>query len=181
MPFWTWSERAFRPLRPAHWPRDCARGSYDIREVDLIDRETMVATLRRVGRKGPIPCDTDGCAIKIGGTLEADRIIVGRMVKSGEICTVTLKMLDVQTETVVKEAIARREGPLAQQLDEILDDLVEVLLPAPKKSHKWVWAVVGTVVAGGAGTAVVLSRGKEEVKPPPEPSELPEPPDRPKV
>ena len=97
--------------------------------------------------------------------MEADRIIVGRMVKSGEICTVTLKMLDVQTETVVKEALVREEGPLAQQLEEILDGLVEVLLPVPKKSRKWVWAVVGTVVAGGAGTAVILSREKE-VKPP---------------
>ena len=65
----------------------------------LIERTKINETLEKYHSQKPGPCDF-GCAIHIGKEISADKVILGSVGKLGNVYTIQVKMLDVNTEEI---------------------------------------------------------------------------------
>lgn len=127
----------------------------------VLERKNMNAILKEQSFQAT-GCSTEECRVQMGQLLNAEIVVSGQLVKSGETWQVTAKALDVATAKIVNAARVDVEdlakaGPALEQLVTALAETPEVRLLKNQKRlestrRSLVWSVVGT---GAAGLAIV--------------------------
>lgn len=80
--------------------------------VRILERSEMDQVLREQAFQQSGACDQSECAVQIGKLLSVDRMAVGSVGKIGELYTLSLRLLDVQTGEVLFTANEDFEGRL---------------------------------------------------------------------
>lgn len=110
-------------------------------------------------------CDDLACLARLGGDLGASRVVAGSLSRLGASYLLTLRLIDVRTVEVLREATARTTDSqkdalfagLRQAVRELLpppvdtdtiDGLLQTQAPRPARphSHTLAWGLVGTAV-----------------------------------
>ncbi len=141
-------------------------------QFTVMDRSVMDKLLAERGLQMSGLVSSEG-AVEAGKILGVDWIIVGSVSKVGNMFSISLRSIDVQTGVVLNiassdydgsiEGAARVSSPLVvsklvgtKPTKKVKDQTIK-----EKKSHTWLWVTGGVLVAGGAA-AIVLAGGGDE-------------------
>ena len=141
-------------------------------KFQVIEFENMNEILRAKDFNVSDACNTVECAIQAGKLLEVGMVITGNFGRLGETYTVDLRLIDIQSGTIVQNEILDYHGKI--------DGLLGVLKNAAdnfagkaqiqannsltyKKetntegSNNRIWNIIGGAVVVGAGVAILMS------------------------
>ena len=126
-------------------------------------------------------CTSDECAVEVGQLLGVSQMIAGSIGKIGQAYMLDIRIIDVQTgtilETMTRDYRGEIEGLIAEiesvawdivgkpRMDEIMADedtemvQAEEEVAGPKKRPRWLYYAAGIAAAGGA--YIILTGGEE--------------------
>ena len=146
---------------------------------EIVERGKITDILQEQGFQQSGVCNTAECAVEVGKIIGAEQMATGSIGKVGKIFSFAVRVFDVGTSRIVKVVSRDYEGPIEKLLTHVARDIareIAGLPPAKVGGKRWVWVLVGGVLAAGGGSAAVMLREKTK---PSGPSEIPLPPAHP--
>lgn len=133
----------------------------------VLDRRNMDAILREQGFQQSGACTTDECQVQVGQLLGVERIIVGEIFRSGDLWSLSAKMVDVGSGEVLASHILDIKGNMETVLKGGCPEMASILAGTKhpvnnrtvleeRRDRTWLWIAGGALVAAGGVTAAVL-------------------------
>jgi len=132
----------------------------------VLERRNVDAILREQGFQQSGACNTSECQVEVGQMLGVERIVTGEVSHMGKLWSLSVRMVDVGSGTVIKIHVLDIKGSLETVLrggcPEMADILAGKTTPsdtrtvlAEENDRTWVWILAGAVVAGGGAALTV--------------------------
>jgi len=118
--------------------------------------ESIPRDLKEQGLQQSGACNTSECFAEVGKILGAERMIGGSIGKVGEVFTVTVRIIDVETAVIISTAQRDYSGKLGGLLNELKNSAQELAsgeIGGPAKGRNWLWIALGAV---GVGSGIAL-------------------------
>lgn len=133
---------------------------------DVMTRDRMNKILEEQEFQMTGLCDNEVCLVEIGRMIGVRKMVAGSIGKVGKLHSVSVWMVDVETGRMSQPFKADYSGEVERLQTEVMPRLARELAELPTRPRKsglprWVWMVVGGVVAGGA---VAAMRGGKETR-----------------
>ncbi len=131
-------------------------------KASLLERRKMQEILSEQGFQQSGACDASNCQVQVGQLLGVDQVITGSVGKVGNVYTLNVKLIDVQTGAILRSHVVDVEGDLSKLLVYGCKESAQGLLgletkeTLPKeRSGSWkVWGGVGVVALATIGGIV---------------------------
>lgn len=137
---------------------------------NLVDRTQMDAILSEQGYQQSGICNSNECQVQVGQLVGADLLVQGTVAKVGDLFTVTINLVDVETGRIIRSASRDEKGGIetlySEGLGALARDVTETKTDEPKKSssHLGWWIGGGVVALAAAGAAVFFLSADPETK-----------------
>lgn len=107
---------------------------YNTGRVTMVEREQMKNILKEQGFQASGVCDDDGCLVEMGQLLGVKYIVAGSMGKLGTLMMINLRVIDVETGTIVKVVNRDIKGGIEDVVSELPNIAANLVPggPAPK-------------------------------------------------
>lgn len=151
----------------------------------VVERRNVDAILREQGFQQSGACTTSDCQVEVGQLLGVERIVTGEVAKLGRLWSLSLRMVDVGSGSIVASHVLDIKGSLETVLRGGCPEMAEILAgkKRPVSSRTmlaedkeglplWVWVSVGTAVAGGVAATALLLGSEEGATTEPAPREI---------
>jgi TolB-like protein len=115
-------------------------------------------------------CVSSECAVEAGRMLGVRIMVTGDVGAVGDVITVDVRMIDVETGKILRALQYDHEGNVSGLLDlmrRVALQLVGKEDPGEKGISTWLWITLGAVVVGGGLAALLLTGGENGAEPPP--------------
>lgn len=128
----------------------------------LLERRKMQEILSEQGFQQSGACNASNCQVQVGQLLGVDQVITGSVGKVGNVYTLNVKLIDVQTGAIMRSHVVDVEGDLSKLLVYGCKETARGLLGLETKSDSsqvssgsWkVWGGVGVVALATIGGVV---------------------------
>jgi hypothetical protein len=97
---------------------------------NVVDRGKMEAILSEVGFQ-QTGCTSKECAVEVGKILNAELMITGTIGKLGELYTIDIILIEVETARIIKSITREYEGKVENILpvmEKVADDIIDILV-----------------------------------------------------
>lgn len=98
------------------------------RRFEVMERESMDKILREQGFQTTQDCESNACSVEIGRLLSVRAIVTGSVSRLGNLYTLSLRIVDVERGTILKEDFVDCSCPLETLLVEKTGELLRRLL-----------------------------------------------------
>ena len=141
-------------------------------KFDVMERNRMELILREQGFQQTGVCSSTECMVEAGHILGVDRMIAGSVAQVGNIHTLSVQMIDIQTgrmmlsrdedcDCPIEDVLTRSVRNIALKLAGLdPDESATPEIEDGKKRFPWLWVGVGAAIIGG-GVAAIMSGGED--------------------
>jgi hypothetical protein len=129
---------------------------FKTKRYTLLERGQVSEILKEQGFQQS-GCTTSECYVQAGRMLGVQKMVGGSISKVGNLYTINLKIMDVETGAIEASAAADLEGNIEQVMVDLCNKAVSQLIfgEKPPKKHTYLY-VGGAALVVGAGVAVYL-------------------------
>lgn len=148
------------PLVVAAWTERFAVLLAEGKRVKVVTQQDVQQLLGLERQRALLGCSENSCMTEIVAALGAEGLVRGTVTRSGSTLTLTVKVLKTRDGSTWASATERVTNEDAAQawLDRTAREISETLVPPePVTWPRWVPAIAGGVLAGGAVACLVMS------------------------
>lgn len=136
------------------------------KSVVLLERRRMQEILQEQGFQQSGACDAANCQVQVGQLLGVDQVVAGSVGKVGSVYSLNVKLIDVQSGTILQTQVVDIEGDLSTMLTTGCKQVAQGLVgksPEPEKeaSHTWLWISGAVFTAAAVGGTIFFVQSDE--------------------
>lgn len=136
------------------------------KSVVLLERRRMQEILQEQGFQQSGACDAANCQVQVGQLLGVDQVVAGSVGKVGSVYSLNVKLIDVQSGTILQTQVVDIEGDLSTMLTTGCKQVAQGLVgksPEPEKeaNHTWLWISGAVFTAAAVGGTIFFVQSDE--------------------
>ncbi|MGL1903176.1 MAG: CsgG/HfaB family protein [Fibrobacterales bacterium] len=133
----------------------------------LIERNQINLILEEQGFQTSGACDTKGCHVEVGQLLGVDYIITASIGKVGDLYTISLKIIDVETGIIKSHFSDDMRGTVENVLLTGCKRLAYMVVNGREPENDvtipvWTWVASGVAIVGGVIVYILLNNEPEQ-------------------
>lgn len=136
------------------------------KSVVLLERRRMQEILQEQGFQQSGACDAANCQVQVGQLLGVDQVVAGSVGKVGSVYSLNVKLIDVQSGTILQTQVVDIEGDLSTMLTTGCKQVAQGLVgkapePDKKANHTWLWVSGAVLTAAAVGGTIFFVQSDE--------------------
>lgn len=134
--------------------------------VVLLERRRMQEILQEQGFQQSGACDAANCQVQVGQLLGVDQVVAGSVGKVGSVYSLNVKLIDVQSGTILQTQVVDIEGDLSTMLTTGCKQVAQGLVgkspePVKESKHTWLWISGAALTAAAVGGTIFFMQSDE--------------------